>query len=138
MLSTRHVHISVDNLLVICRRMRFNADSIAKHSGETYAKHRLRPECTESAAMSFVATFDDVTDVAKEGEQLYAARYQTDCERDHPGHFIALDINSGEAFVAEFAENAIHSALEANPDCVVHLVKIGSPSAFTMGYLFAC
>lgn len=87
--------------------------------------------------MSFVATFDDVTEVASEGEELYASRYQKECELKFPGQFAAVDINSGELHVAEFAELAIQKALKANPDCVLHLLQIGEPSAVSMGFLFA-
>lgn len=87
--------------------------------------------------MNFVASFDDVSQVAAEGEELYASRYQNECERNFPGHFAAVDINSGGLHVAEFAEVAIQKAIDANPDCVVHLVQIGAPSAVSIGFLFA-
>jgi hypothetical protein len=88
--------------------------------------------------MTFTASFDDVTHAAEEGEELYASRYQKDCERDFPGYFAAIDINTGKLHVAEFSELAFRKAQEANPDCVVHIVQIGAPSAVSMSYLFAC
>lgn len=87
--------------------------------------------------MTYVATFDDAAEVAEEGEGLYATRYQKDCERDFPGFFAAIDVNTGELHVAEFSEIAIQKAQQSNPNCVVHIVQIGEPSAVSMGYLFA-
>jgi hypothetical protein len=66
------------------------------------------------------------------GEALYAERHKARLERDHIGHFVAIDVLTGEAYVGEFPEQALDIAEESAPDAILHLIRIGSRCAFSL------
>lgn len=68
--------------------------------------------------------------IAQTGEKIYAEKYKDKLEGERPGHFAAIDVLSGEVYVAEFPELAIEKARAAAPNGVFHLIRIGSPGAF--------
>jgi len=84
---------------------------------------------------------DDLTDrsspekIARAGEKIYAERHQAKLERECPGQFAAIDVVSGEAYVARFPEDAVDQARAAAPTGVFHLVKIGSSGAYHVSHL---
>ncbi|MGF6349527.1 hypothetical protein [Variovorax sp. W2I14] len=107
---------------------RFNSAKKAHHEDET---HR------SAARMSALAELDDPRAIALLGEQIYAEKYKQRFEAEHPAQFAAIDIHSQQAFVAEYPEEAIEQARASIPECVVHLVRIGSASAYRMSFFFA-
>jgi hypothetical protein len=68
--------------------------------------------------------------IADAGEQLYADRYKDALESDHRGHFVAIDVLTGEAYVAEYPEQALQKARSEAPNGVFHLIRVGAPGAF--------
>ena len=78
----------------------------------------------------------DPKTIADRGAQIYAAKYQQAYEADYPGQFAAIDIQSEEAFVALTPEEAIRTAQSKNKSAgsMFHLIKIGSPGVFRVGY----
>ena len=72
--------------------------------------------------------------IAEAGRRLYAERHQIRLEKDHSGHFVAIDVLSGEAYVAEFPEQALEQAREKAPSGIFHLIRIGAPGAFKVSY----
>lgn len=84
--------------------------------------------------MTAETTLDDPRSVAIEGERIYAQRYRSDFEQRFADQFAAIDIRSGCAYVGVFAEDAMREALAASDEGVLHLVHIGSPSAYQMSF----
>lgn len=72
--------------------------------------------------------------IAERGAQIYATKYQKAYEAEHPGMFVAIDVQSEVAFVAPTPEDAIRAAQAKNPSGIFHLVKIGSPGVFRVAY----
>jgi len=72
--------------------------------------------------------------IANKGEALYKNKFQSEYEAKYLGKFVAIDIASEEAFVADNPEDAIAAAQEKNPNGFFHLVKVGSPGVYRLGY----
>lgn len=72
----------------------------------------------------------DAESIVARGEHIYTERYRQDYEQRYPGHFVAVDVVSGEAYVEQFAEEALEEARLAAPGGIYHLIRIGSPGAF--------
>lgn len=76
----------------------------------------------------------DPKTIADRGAQIYTAKYQQAYEANHPGQYAAIDIHSEEAFVAPTPEDALRAAQAKNKASMFHLIKIGSPGVFRVGY----
>jgi hypothetical protein len=72
--------------------------------------------------------------VTEAGEQIYRERYQAQYEASHRGKFLAIDVETGEATLAEEAVDAMEQAHQANPDHMLYLLKIGSPHIGRLGF----
>lgn len=72
--------------------------------------------------------------IAEKGEKLYEERFRAEYEPNHSGKFLAIDIDSEQAFLADAPEAALQNARQANPTGSFHLIKIGSPGVFRVGY----
>lgn len=68
--------------------------------------------------------------IADMGEKIYVEKYKDRLEKESGGHFAAIDVLSGNAYVGEFPELAIEKAQKESPTGVFHLIRIGSPGAF--------
>ena len=70
-------------------------------------------------------------DIANAGEEIYAAKYKAEYEKEHKGQFVAIDVFGEEAaYLGQFAEDALLAARKASPHGVFHLIRIGAPTAF--------
>ena len=76
----------------------------------------------------------DPKTIADRGAQIYEAKYQQAYEANHPGQYVAIDIQSEEAFVAQTPEEALRTAQVRKPGSMFHLIKIGAPGVFRVGY----
>ncbi len=72
--------------------------------------------------------------LAEKGERIYNQKYRSDYEARHLGKFVAIDVDSELAFVGNTPEAALQSGREKNPQGAFHLVKVGSPGVFRVGY----
>jgi len=72
--------------------------------------------------------------IAKAGQEIYEKRYKAAYEREHGGKFVAIDVATEAAYLAETPEAALHAAKGASPSGVFHLIRIGSPGAFRVSY----
>lgn len=75
--------------------------------------------------------------VAAAGERIYAERYKDDFEEQFTDQFVAIDVGSGQAFVAPFAEDAIEKAMNVVDGGSLHLVRVGAESAYEMSFFLA-
>lgn len=72
--------------------------------------------------------------IAEKGEQIYNENYKASYESDHPGKFVAIDVLSAKAFVADTPEGAMEEARKQSPKGLFHLMKVGSQGAFRVSY----
>ncbi len=76
----------------------------------------------------------DPKTIADRGAQIYATKYQETYEAQFPGQYAAIDVQSEEAFHAPTPEEALRLAQAMSPRGLFHLVKVGSPGVFRVGY----
>jgi len=72
--------------------------------------------------------------LAERGEAIYKAKYQQQYERLHPGKYVAIDVNTEKAYVADTPEGAVELLQRDNPNSYFHLVRVGSAGVFKVGY----
>jgi hypothetical protein len=72
--------------------------------------------------------------IAERGEKIYAEKYKDTYEKQFLGQFVAIDIDSGESFVAKTPEQAISAAQAAKDGGFFHLIRIGAPGTYRVGY----
>ena len=74
-------------------------------------------------------------EIAKAAEEIYTSNHKEKLEKSNFGKFAVIDVRSGKAYVGKFAEDALGDAREKAPNGVFHLIRIGSPGAFRVGYV---
>jgi hypothetical protein len=75
--------------------------------------------------------------IAELGEAIYKQKYQHDFEKNLKEKFVAINVNTGEATIADTTEEAVRIALGKDPDGFFHLVQVGHQSAFDAGWLMS-
>ncbi len=75
----------------------------------------------------------DLDPVAEAGEQIYLQRYKSQYEANHWGKYLAIDVVTGEATLADEAVDAMERAHNVSPDHMLYLVKIGSRGVYNLG-----
>lgn len=86
------------------------------------------------AIMTAPGTVSDLKDTVLAGEKIYAEKYKSEYEAKYSDQFAAIDVTTGAAFVGAYPEEALERATEMLKGAVLHLVRIGSPSAFQVSY----
>lgn len=74
--------------------------------------------------------FTNPTEIVAAGEKFYAEKYKVEYEHKHSGKFVAIDVVSGDAYIADYPEDALRAGRQKSPTGLFHLIKIGSPGAF--------
>jgi hypothetical protein len=69
-----------------------------------------------------------VNQVAAAGERLY--RKLAPSYRQESGKYLAIDVDTGKAYLAASPQDALRLAETANPTGSFHLVKIGSEGLY--------
>jgi alpha-galactosidase len=72
--------------------------------------------------------------IAELGERIYREQYKDSYEREHPGKFVAIDIATGKAYMADAPEVALETARTASPNGVFHLIQVGFSGAIRVSY----
>ncbi len=73
--------------------------------------------------------------IAEKGEQIYREKYRADYEQKFPNKFVAIDITTGNAFVADTPTEAILAGQRAeDAGGPFHVIKVGSPGVYRVGY----
>jgi hypothetical protein len=83
------------------------------------------------------ALFTNLTNpkaISGAGEKIYSSRYKTEYEQNHPGKFVAIDITSESTTPGATAGEALASARAGNRNGLFHLIRIGHPGAFEVGF----
>jgi hypothetical protein len=73
---------------------------------------------------------DNPRQIAEMGERLYQERHKEKLEQVRRGHFAAINVLTGAAYVHELSHEALATARQQAPDGIFHLIRIGSPGAF--------
>jgi len=72
--------------------------------------------------------------IADRGEEVYREKYQKEYEKIHRGKFVAIDVTTGLAYVADTPEGAFNLARKASQAGLFHLIKVGEPGAYRVSY----
>jgi len=72
--------------------------------------------------------------IAEKGEMIYRDKFQHDLELRENGKFVAVDVDSEEAFVDARPEGALLKGKASRPSGAFHLIKVGSPGVFRVSY----
>ena len=73
----------------------------------------------------------DIQKIANKGAEIYGS-VRLQYEPDQNGKFLAIDINSKEAFLGNTSSEAVESARKAHPNKIFYVVKIGFSAAETL------
>jgi hypothetical protein len=77
-------------------------------------------------------------DIADRGEAIYVEKYRANLEKTSHGKFIAINVASADATLADTGEEALRLALEKDPSGFFHLIRIGHKAAFEAGWYMSC
>ena len=72
-------------------------------------------------------------EVEARGELVYAQQIRPKVEAGNHGKFVVIDIETGEYEVDDDDLSATKRALTKRPDAVLYGVRIGYPTAYTLG-----
>lgn len=72
--------------------------------------------------------------IAELGEKIYREKYKVIFEREHLGKFVAIDLGTEKAFIADTPEDAVKLLQKENINAFFHLIKVGSPGVFKVGF----
>ena len=70
--------------------------------------------------------------IAKQGAEIYKEQYKSLYEPGHNGEYVAIEVESQQAFLAESLEASYQKAKEKFPQHLFYFVKIGSPGVFSV------
>lgn len=71
--------------------------------------------------------------VIDRAKRIYAERLQAELEAGHTGQFVAIEPESGEHFLGDTFDAAVHAALAKYPARLTHTIRVGYPAAFHIG-----
>lgn len=81
-----------------------------------------------------IKQFANPQEIAEAGQKIYDTKFRANYESKHSGYFVAVDVTTEQAFVAQQPEEALRQAQVASPKGIFHLIKIGSSGAFRVSY----
>jgi hypothetical protein len=70
---------------------------------------------------------------ARRAETIYQQRWQAQFERSHPDKFVALEPDSGDAFLGETLSEAINASRQRYPDRLAFGMRVGHRAAVHIG-----
>lgn len=72
--------------------------------------------------------------IAERGEAIYREKYLEAFERNHHGEFVAIDVQTGQAYLGDDPETALERAGRAAPKGTFHLIRVGFQGAFRVSH----
>jgi len=72
-------------------------------------------------------------EVELRGEEIYEQQLRADIEPDNKGRFVVIDIETGEFEVDDDDLQATKRVLARRPGAVLYGLRIGYPTAYTLG-----
>jgi hypothetical protein len=76
-------------------------------------------------------------EVESRGEEIYERQLRRTVERGNHGKFIVVDIQTGQYEIDEDDAQATKRALAKSPEAVLYGLRIGYPTAYSLGGHFA-
>ena len=73
--------------------------------------------------------------ISARAQEIYDEKFREQYESEHRGKFVAIDIKDGNAYMGDFAEDALIRGREEAPHGVFHLIRIGYPGAFRTSHV---
>jgi hypothetical protein len=77
----------------------------------------------------------DLQKISTEGMKIYQ-EIKSEYEPAHNGSFLAIDIDSKNAYLGATSADAVFAARTAHPEHVFYVMKIGFDAAETFAHLF--
>ncbi|WP_263379701.1 hypothetical protein [Granulicella paludicola] len=71
---------------------------------------------------------------AELGEKIYREQYKSAFEIEHAGKFVAINVLTGDPYIADTPESALDTAYATAPSGVFHLIQVGHAGAFRVSY----
>jgi hypothetical protein len=87
------------------------------------AREARQAELGRSVSMGF-------EEVVQRAESIYNARYRAKFEQFHSGQFVALDLESEQAYLGDTPREALLKILEASLTATFFVFKVGSDTVF--------
>ncbi len=81
-----------------------------------------------------MASLSNPKEIAAAGERIYAQRYKAQLEREHSGQFVVIDVRTEKFYLADTDIGAFEQARADAPNGAFHLIRVGSPGAYRLGY----
>jgi hypothetical protein len=72
--------------------------------------------------------------LAEKGDAIYKQKYRQEYEQLYAGKFVAIDLSTEKAYVADTPEGAVELLQKENPRSFFHLFKVGTASVIKVGY----
>ena len=72
----------------------------------------------------------DPKQLAEKGYAIYKQKYRQEYEQLYPSKFVAIDLSTEKAYVADTPEGAVELLQKENPQAVFHLIKVGAQEVF--------
>ena len=66
-------------------------------------------------------------EIARRGEEIYAARLRSVLEKDHHGEVVVMDVESGDYEIKQDSPAANKRALAKHPGAVLYGIRVGFP-----------
>lgn len=79
---------------------------------------------------------NDPKQIAELGATIYNRLYKADYEKNHPGEYVAINISDESATLGASAAEALMSAKAKYPRGFFHLIRVGHPGAFEVGFAY--
>jgi hypothetical protein len=76
-------------------------------------------------------------EIAERGKAIYKAKWEEQLLKTSAGKFVAIDVRTGDASVADTSEDAIRAAEQKNPQGYFHLIRVGHKAAFAAGWFMS-
>jgi hypothetical protein len=73
-------------------------------------------------------------EIVQRGQALYERQLRALVEARHQGKFLVLDIETGDYEIDADDVSAVQRAKTKHPDAAFYIVRIGSPTAYRLGY----
>lgn len=71
--------------------------------------------------------------IAERGQKLYEEKLKAILEPAQKGKFVAIEVESGDYFLADTLLEALQKGKEKYPDRLLHTVRVGYEGVFKMG-----
>jgi hypothetical protein len=66
------------------------------------------------------------------GERIYRQKYKKRLEKTAKGKVIAIEVESGDAFVGDSVSDAAMKALEEYPDQIFYFIRVGARAVHSL------